>query len=217
MAKFRLFRETKKLEDRVDRFFLLLSEASVIYRLAVRTYLRERVSEEFKARLKQVHEIETEADVLRRAIEKDIYSEMLIPDARGDVLGLIETSDEIFSLFASSLWAFSNEKPQITDELKAEYRRLTNMVIKAVEELASGCQVFFRSPHLVPTHTAKVVLFEREADTLSKSLKIQIFANGLDLQEKVHLREFVDCIKVIADRSEDVSDRLTIYALKRQS
>ena len=217
MAKFRLFRETKKLEDRVDRFFLLLSEASVIYRLAVRTYLRERVSEEFKARLKQVHEIETEADVLRRAIEKDIYSEMLIPDARGDVLGLIETSDEIFSLFASSLWAFSNEKPQITDELKAEYRRLTNMVIKAVEELASGCQVFFRSPHLVPTHTAKVVLFEREADTLSKSLKIQIFSNGLDLQEKLHLREFVDCIKVIADRSEDVSDRLTIYALKRQS
>ena len=217
MAKFRLFRETKKLEDRVDRFFLLLSEASVIYRLAVRTYLRERVSEEFTARLKQVHEIETEADVLRRAIEKDIYSEMLIPDARGDVLGLIETSDEIFSLFASSLWAFSNEKPQITDELKAEYRRLTNMVIKAVEELASGCQVFFRSPHLVPTHTAKVVLFEREADTLSKSLKIQIFSNGLNLQEKLHLREFVDCIKVIADRSEDVSDRLTIYALKRQS
>ena len=217
MAKFRLFRETKKLEDRVDRFFLLLSEASVIYRLAVRTYLRERVSEEFMARLKHVHEIETEADVLRRAIEKDIYSEMLIPDARGDVLGLIETSDEIFSLFASSLWAFSNEKPQITDELKAEYRRLTNMVIKAVEELASGCQVFFRSPHLVPTHTAKVVLFEREADTLSKSLKIQIFSNGLDLQEKLHLREFVDCIKVIADRSEDVSDRLTIYALKRQS
>lgn len=217
MAKFRLFRETKKLENRVDRFFLLLSEASVIYRLAVRTYLRERVSEEFTARLKQVHEIETEADVLRRAIEKDIYSEMLIPDARGDVLGLIETSDEIFSLFASSLWAFSNEKPQITDELKAEYRRLTNMVIKAVEELASGCQVFFRSPHLVPTHTAKVVLFEREADTLSKSLKIQIFSNGLNLQEKLHLREFVDCIKVIADRSEDVSDRLTIYALKRQS
>ena len=217
MAKFRLFRETKKLENRVDRFFLLLSEASVIYRLAVRTYLRERVSEEFTARLKQVHEIETEADVLRRAIEKDIYSEMLIPDARGDVLGLIETSDEIFSLFASSLWAFSNEKPQITDELKAEYRRLTNMVIKAVEELASGCQVFFRSPHLVPTYTAKVVLFEREADTLSKSLKIQIFSNGLNLQEKLHLREFVDCIKVIADRSEDVSDRLTIYALKRQS
>ena len=85
----------------------------MIYRLAVRTYLRERVSEEFTKRLKHVHEIEIEADALRRAIEKDIYSEMLIPDSRGDVLGLIETSDEIFSLFARSLWAFSNEKPQM--------------------------------------------------------------------------------------------------------
>lgn len=136
---FRLFKETKKLEERVDRFFPLLSEASVIYRLAVRTYLRERVSEEFTKRLKHVHEIEIEADALRRAIEKDIYSEMLIPDSRGDVLGLIETSDEIFSLFARSLWAFSNEKPQITDDLTPEYRHLINMVVKAVDELASGC------------------------------------------------------------------------------
>ncbi len=217
MVKFRLFKETKKLEDRVDRFFLLLSEASVIYRLAVRTYLRESVSEEFTAKLNHVHEIEIEADVLRRAIEKDIYSEMLIPDARGDVLGLIETSDEIFSLFSRSLWAFSNEKPQIIVDLMPEYRRLTNMVVKAVDELASGCQVFFRSPHLVSTHTSKVILFEKEADTLSKSLKTQIFTNDLELQEKLHLREFVDFIGVIADRSEDVSDRLTIYALKRQS
>ncbi len=217
MVKFRLFKETKKLEDRVDRFFLLLSEASVIYRLAVRTYLRESVSEEFTAKLNHVHEIEIEADVLRRAIEKDIYSEMLIPDARGDVLGLIETSDEIFSLFSRSLWAFSNEKPQIIVDLMPEYRRLTNMVVKAVDELASGCQVFFRSPHLVSTHTSKVILFEKEANTLSKSLKTQIFTNDLELQEKLHLREFVDFIGVIADRSEDVSDRLTIYALKRQS
>ena len=69
----------------------------------------------------------------------------------------------------------------------------------------------------MPTHTAKVILFEKEADTLSESLKTQIFSNDLELQEKLYLREFVYCIEVIADRSEDVSDRLTIYALKRQS
>ena len=72
---------------------------------------------------------------------------MLIPDERGDVFGLIETSDEIFSLFSRSLWAFSNEKPQIIVDLMPEYRRLTNMVVKAVDELASGCRVFF--DHLI--------------------------------------------------------------------
>jgi uncharacterized protein Yka (UPF0111/DUF47 family) len=48
-------------------------------------------------------------------------------------------------------------------------------------------------------------------------LKKQIFSSELGLAEKIHLREFVDHIDAIADQAEDVADRLTIYAVKRQS
>ena len=37
----RLFQKTSDLENKVDSFFLKLAEAGVIYRLAVRNYLRE--------------------------------------------------------------------------------------------------------------------------------------------------------------------------------
>ena len=47
----RLFQRTKELEGKVDNFFDQLSEAAVIYRLAVRGYLREAISDEFTARL----------------------------------------------------------------------------------------------------------------------------------------------------------------------
>ena len=43
----RLFQKTSDLENKVDGFFLKLAEASVIYRLAVRNYLREGLSEEY--------------------------------------------------------------------------------------------------------------------------------------------------------------------------
>ena len=215
--KLRLFKQTKNLEQKVDRFFLLLSEASVIYRLGIRIYLREQVSEEYNKRVNHISEIESEADNLRRDIKKIIYSEMLIPDSRGDVLGLIETSDEIFSLFKSSLWSFSNETPKIGEDLIAGYRRLTNMVVKAVDELTSGCRAFFISPHLVTSYTAKVTLYEKEADKIGAVLKTGIFSLDMELSEKIHLREFVDCIDCIADRAEDVADRLSIYAIKRQS
>ena len=215
--KLRLFKQTKNLEQKVDRFFLLLSEASVIYRLGIRIYLREQVSEEYNKRVNHISEIESEADNLRRDIKKIIYSEMLIPDSRGDVLGLIETSDEIFSLFKSSLWSFSNETPKIGEDLIAGYRRLTNMVVKAVDELTSGCRAFFISPHLVTSYTAKVTLYEKEADKIGAALKTDIFSLDVELAEKIHLREFVDCIDCIADRAEDVADRLSIYAIKRQS
>ena len=142
---------------------------------------------------------------------------MLIPDSRGDVLGLIETSDEIFSLFKNSLWSFSNETPKIGEDLIAGYRRLTNMVVKAVDELTSGCRAFFISPHLVTSYTAKVTLYEKEADKIGAVLKTDIFSLDIELTEKIHLREFVDCIDCIADHAEDVADRLSIYAIKRQS
>ena len=44
----RLFQKTSDLENKVDSFFLKLAEAGVIYRLAVRSYLRESLSEEYK-------------------------------------------------------------------------------------------------------------------------------------------------------------------------
>ena len=61
----RLFQKTSDLENKVDGFFLKLAEASVIYRLAVRNYLREGLSEEYNTHFEKVCDIETNADTLR--------------------------------------------------------------------------------------------------------------------------------------------------------
>jgi len=201
-----LFRRTKQLEQQIDSFFDKLSESSVVYRLAVRLYLREGPNDEFQTRLERINALESEADALRRDIEKQLYSNTLIPDSRGDVLGLIETVDQLLSQFEGSLWAFSIEKPQIPEDFLEDYRKLTNMVVKAVDELALGGRAFFRSPYDVPAYNHKAI---------STKLKKAIFSSDLDLAKKLHLREFVEHIDNIADLAEDVADRLAIYAIKR--
>lgn len=210
-----LFRRTKQLEQQIDSFFDILSESSVVYRLAVRLYLREGVNEEFLERLERINTLESEADALRRSIEKQLYSDTLIPDSRGDVLGLIETVDQLFSQFEGSLWSLSIEQPNITKEYADGFRKLTNMVVKAADELALSARAFFRSPYDVPAHNHKVMLYEKEADAISTKLKTAIFASDLELAEKLHLREFVEQIDNVADLAEDVADRLAIYAIKR--
>lgn len=210
-----LFRRTKQLEQQIDSFFDKLSESSVVYRLAVRLYLREGLNDEFQERLERINTLESEADVLRRSIEQQLYSDTLIPDSRGDVLGLIETVDQLLSQFEGSLWALSIEKPDIPDEFRNGYRKLTNMVVKAADELALSGRAFFRSPHDVPAHNHKVMLYEKEADAISTKLKMAIFASDLELAHKIHLREFVEQIDSVADLAEDVTDRLAIYAIKR--
>lgn len=210
-----LFRRTKQLEQQIDSFFDKLSESSVVYRLAVRLYLREGLTEEFQQRLERINTLESEADALRRSIEKQLYSDTLIPDSRGDVLGLIETVDQLFSQFEGSLWSLSIEKPDISKEYKDGFRKLTNMVVKAADELALSARAFFRSPYDVPAHNHKVMLYEKEADAISTKLKTAIFASDMELAQKLHLREFVEQIDSVADLAEDVADRLAIYAIKR--
>ncbi len=210
-----LFRRTKQLEQQIDSFFDKLSESSVVYRLAVRLYLREGLNEEFHERLVRVNELESEADKLRRDIEQQLYSNTLIPDSRGDVLGLIETVDQLLSQFEGSLWSLSIEKPDIPEDFRNGFRKLTNMVVKAADELALSGRAYFRSPHDVPAHNHKVMLYEKEADAISTKLKIAIFDSDLDLSHKQHLREFVEQIDEVADLAEDVADRLAIYAIKR--
>ena len=210
-----LFRRTRQLEKQIDSFFDKLSESSVVYRLAVRVYLKEGANEEFEERLDRVNKLETEADHLRRDIESQLYSNTLIPDSRGDVLGLIETVDQLLTQFEGSLWAFSIEKPDIPENLRPGFKKLTNMVIRAADELGLGARAFFRNPHDVPAYNHKVQLYEKEADILSTALKRDIFDSDLDLSQKLHLREFVEAIDGIADMAEDVADRLAIYSIKR--
>jgi predicted phosphate transport protein (TIGR00153 family) len=212
---FHLFRRTRELEQKIDSFFDKLSESSVVFRLAVRVYIKQGLNEEFETRLKRVNKLESEADILRREIEQQLYSNTLIPDSRGDVLELIERVDELLSSLEGPLWAFTIETPDIPEEYRQGFRKLTNMVVKAVDELGLSGRAFFRSPHDVPAYNHKVMLYEKEADVISTELKKAIFNSDMDLASKLHLREFVESIDAVADLAEDIADRLAIYAIKR--
>ena len=215
MSKLRLFSRTKDLESQIDEFLDKLSEASVMFRLGVRTYLKEGANGEFDVKLKAVNTLESNADGLRRNIEKELYTHTLIPDARGDVLGLIETLDHLLSLFEGTLWALAIEKPEIAKEFESGFRKLTNMVVQASDALVLAARSFFRTPHMVGDYNHKVMIYEKEADKISTQLKLDIFGSELDLAHKAQLRNFVEQIDNVADWAEDVADRLAIYAIKR--
>jgi predicted phosphate transport protein (TIGR00153 family) len=215
MSKFRLFRRTRDLEGQIDEFLDNLSESAVMFRLGVRTYLKDGANSEFKQKLKAVNKLESDADELRRTIEKELYTHTLIPDARGDVLGLIETLDTLLNLLEGALWAIAIEKPEIPEEFGPGFRKLTNMVVQAADALVLAARSFFRSPHTVGDYNHKVLVYEKEADKISTQLKQDIFDSDLNLSRKIHLRNFVEQIDNVADWAEDVADRLAIYAIKR--
>jgi hypothetical protein len=214
-GRFRLFRRTKALESEIDQFLDKISQASLLFKRAIQVYVESGCTEEFDEKLHQVNELESTADHLRRTIETQLYSQTLIPESRGDVLGLLENLDSVINDLEGALWGFSIENPEIPEEYRADYVALTDMVVQAVESLVMASRAFFRNIEAVPDHNHKVMFYEKEADRVSTKLKKAIFGSDLPLSRKAHLRHFVEYIDNVADRSEDVADRLAIYTIKR--
>ena len=86
-----LFRHTRALENEIDEFLDKLSQSSLHFKIAVKVYLHDGSTTDFELKLQDVNKMESEADHLRRAIEKDEYSFHLIEaleQLTGEEIGL---------------------------------------------------------------------------------------------------------------------------------
>ena len=209
-----LFRRTRALEAQIDQFLDAVSEGCLVFGKGIEDYLRHDEGS-FEERKTAIGVLEAKADVLRREVETRLYAESLIPDHRGDVLGLLENLDNVIDLAKQTLGQFEVERPEIPDELAGDYLGLANAGVQAAQHLVDSCRAFFREITAVRSHLHKVYFFEKEADRLADGLKRRIFALDVELARKIHLRYFCLHVENLSDRAEEVADRLSIYTIKR--
>ena len=102
-SKISLFSDTKKLEKDIDEFVNILSEVGLAFKSIVRTYLTHSKNGNFDEMVEKVTEMESKADTITKEIEHALYEETLIPDARSDVLRLLEHLDELIGMYQGCL------------------------------------------------------------------------------------------------------------------
>lgn len=209
-----LFKATKQLENEIDAFLDTISDGTLVFKQGVQYYLLEKKSE-FSDQLKSIYLLEERADNLRRTIENKLYSHSLIPEHRGDVLGLLETLDDVIDMGKETLSQFDIETPQIPSQLNDLYFELAEKAVESSEAMVKAVRAFFKDINQVKDHLHKVYFYEKEADKLAERLKRLIFALDIHLSHKIHLRYFALHIDQIADRAETVADHLSIYTIKR--
>lgn len=214
-SPFALLGKTRGIEHRIDEFLDILSEAGMVFEQGVCGYFDHGVDAKCEGRLDQISHLEARGDELRREIEATLYTEMLIPESRGDVLGLLDDLDWVIDVMKKCFLSISIEKPRLANDNIDDVKELVSSVAKGVDALMMASRTYFRDPGGVRNHIHKVSFHESECDRLSIHLKKCIFDGDDTLQQKMHQRDCVDMIDRIADELEDVSDRLSIYAIKR--
>jgi len=207
-------RQSKALEGQIDELLDTISRASLVFRNGIKQYL-DGVIGRFEETIAEMAGTENRADELRRSIESRLYLHSLIPDMRGDVLGLLESMDTVINSEKKTLLQFSVELPVVPAEFGPDFLTLTDVSRSAAEEMVTAVRAFFHDFNMVRNYLHKVYFYEKEADKISDRLKRRIFGSGLELSRKIHLRYFALHIENISDYAEDVADRLTISSIKR--
>ncbi len=209
-----LFKKIKNLETQIDNYLDMVVKGGFLFKQGIKYFLEEQ-TEEFESRLVSIDTTESDADNLRRKIEKRLYTETLIPESRGDVLGLLEACDKVLNKTAETLHQFSVEIPSILPEVKNYYVELTDISVSALEEMVAAVRSYFSDINQVRDHITKVQLYESESDKIAEKIKRIVFKSDIRLSQKMHMRYFALHIESIADEAEDVCDRLSIAAVKR--
>ncbi|MCD6204974.1 MAG: DUF47 family protein [Candidatus Marinimicrobia bacterium] len=209
-----LLRKTKALEAKIDEYLDCVIQGNLLFKQGIKFYLSETTNE-FEDRLHSLEKVESRGDRLRREIETRLYSDTLIPESRGDVLGLLESTDRVLNLLTETLQQFYVEIPRILDDLDHLYMDLTDAVVSSVESMVMAIRAYFTDITTVRNYTNKVLFYETESDKIARKIKWEVFRTDLTLSEKFHMRYFAYHLELIADQAEDVCDRLSIAAIKR--
>jgi len=212
---FNILRKKMFIEKQIDDFLDKVSESGLLFKQGMDAYLKAN-KESFTRKINEITDTEHQGDTLRRSVEEQLYVKTLIPESRGDVLELLESMDSLLDRFKGVLWQFEIEQPEISAEFNEDFRELILCVVETVEAIVRSTRAFFVNVFSVSNHIHKVSYWETQSDKISTRLQRNIFTcNELRLSQKLQLRDLVRHVDKIADRAEDVADRLSIYVIKR--
>ena len=204
----------KELIDSINLFLNNILEVNSLFENLMKEFFLKNYKSVEELTIK-ISNLESECDKLRRTTERKIYQETLIPEQRGDVLGMLENLDKIPGQLQGNAHRINTEKPNIHKELHDDFDSLVKNNSTCVKLLINGSKQFFIDPKKTIEECLLVSKHESTGDKISTKLKNAIFNNSnLDLSQKMHLRYFVEIIDEVANLAEDVADRLIISSVK---
>jgi predicted phosphate transport protein (TIGR00153 family) len=171
--------------------------------------------EQAKALVQKVDGSESRADDLRNKIEFKLYRKALMPESRGDMLGLIEAVDRIPNWAEEVAYDIYLQRVVFPQNLLDKFRRITEMNVECFRVLHKAVEALFSDLDAVFELTKEVDRIESEIDTLEHELIAEVF----DIEERLSyqnlLLRIVRSICDISDKTENAADRLAIVAIKK--
>ena len=199
----------------IDIYLQKVAECMEVFQKALLIYMEKGDCQTFQQLVDQINQAESSADGLRREVEITLYEKALIPESRGDLLGIIESVDKIPNKAQSVVFQLDTEGLYIPDCFKEDFRNIVQINFQTFEDICQAVKAIFQNITEVRKFSNEISKKESRSDHIERELIRKVFQSRLSLGEKILLKDLIIELGNISDKAEDTADRLTIMAAKR--
>jgi predicted phosphate transport protein (TIGR00153 family) len=215
MFKF-LFKKEQQIESLIYDYLTNLRTAQENFVKAIDVYFEKGFCEDFDFLIEQTHKVESKADDIRHEIETMMYAKALIPESRGDILGLLEAIDQIPSLFELILYMIQTQRLVIPEFLVLDIKELVRVSLECCDLLIKQVEGLFRKSEDIRSLVLTIDNNESHCDHIERRIITKIFDSEVESFQKIQLKEMVIQMGEISDQADRVSRRVHIISVKRR-
>jgi hypothetical protein len=211
------WKKEDNVEKMLSRYFERSDTCFQMFEKALGVFFDIGQGETFEAAVQKAHEAESAADDMRREIELTLYGKSLLPESRGDLLGLLESFDRLPNMAETVLFALRCQRIVLPKDLAPQYKRLADINLQSYYLCRRAVDALLSNPKITLHATKEVDEKESESDRIEREILCQIFdSSEYDTGQKLLLKDLILLFGSISDRAESVADRIGIFAIKRQ-
>ena len=209
------FQKTQVLINEIDEFLDKVSEATMVVEQTYLHFIDKGDDQYLDEKMQQIFDIEVRGDELRRNVATVMFTQMLMPDTREDVLTLLDFLDNVLDDCVHLIALLCISRPELTNDFKPAFKELTIEVVKACQCMVQAARSYFKQPFAVRDHVHKISFHEIESTKITLRLGKAVYDSGLPLEHKRLLVDIAVKIREIASHADDVGERTAIFAIKR--
>ena len=211
-----LFKKEQQVEQLIYQYLDSLKMAQDNFLKAMNVYFQKGFCDDFDFLIEQTHKVESDADDTRYEIETMMYAKALIPESRGDVLGLLEAVDQIPGLFELILYMIQTQRLRTPDFLALDIKELIRASLECCDLLIKEVEALFKKSGDIRALVSNIDNNESHCDHIERRIISRIFDSDLDPFLKLQLKEMVIQLGEISDQADRVSRRVYIISTKRR-
>lgn len=211
-----LFKKEQQVQQLIYQYLDNLKMAQDNFLKAMNVYFQKGCCKDFDFLIEQTHKVESKADDTRYEIETVMYAKALIPESRGDILGLLEAVDRIPGLFELILYMIQTQRLRTPDFLVLDIKELIRVSLKCCDLLIKEVEALFKKSGDIRSLVSDIDNNESLCDHIERRIITRIFDSDVDSFQKLQLKEMVIQLGEISDQADRVSRRVYIISTKRR-